>query len=121
MINAILSSVIVATCTTGGSYFGGTKAELTRTDDSVEYRLVVETFKGPDGDGSAKVITDETTSGLNAIHMEDGMMYQFGKSELEIFGVYTQPWDAKLDGEFRRLNARGEVVETIKMTCDFND
>lgn len=121
MINAILSSVIVATCTTGTSYFGGTKAELTRSYDGGEYRLVVETFKGPDGDGSAKVLVDETASSLNAIHMENGMMYQFDKSELEIFGVYSQPYDAQLDGEFRMLNARGEVVDTVKMTCDYND
>jgi hypothetical protein len=121
MINAILSSVIVATCTTGTSYFGGTKAELTRSYDGGEYRLVAESFKGIDGDGFAGVLADETASSLNAIHMEDGMLYQFDKSELEIFGVYSQPYDAQLDGEFRRLNARGEVVETVKMTCDFID
>ena len=120
MISAILSSVIVATCTTGASYTGETKAQLTRSSDSGEYRLVIESSKGVDGDGTAGILADETASYLNAIHMEDGMMYQFDKSELEIFGVYTQPWDAKLDGEFRRLNARGEVVDTLKLTCDYN-
>ncbi len=121
MINAILSSVIVATCTTGMSYTGEIKARLTRSYDGGEYHLVVESFKGVDGDGSAGILADETTSGLNAIHMENGMMYQFEKSELEIFGVFTQPWDAKLDGEFRRLNTRGEVIDTVKMTCDYNE
>ncbi len=121
MINAILASTVIASCLNSGSYFGGTKAQLTRSADEFTYNLVIEEFKGPDGDGRAGVIADETTSSMDAIHMENGMLYEFTGWELEVFGVYTQPYDAKLDGELRKLNSRGEVVSKMPMTCDFND
>ena len=121
MINAIFASTVIASCLNGGSYFGGTKAELTRSADEFTYNLVIEEFKGPDGDGTAGVIADETTSSINAIHLENGMLYQFKGWELEVVGVYTQPYNSKLEGELRKLDSKGDVVSKIPMTCDFND
>jgi hypothetical protein len=121
MLNTILFPIIIAKCTTVLSYYGGTEARLTRSENGAEYRLVVKSVRGIDGDGSSAVLADEKTSALNAIHMEDGMMYQFDKSELEIFGVFTQPNETELDAEFRSLNARGEVIDTVKMKCDYKE
>ncbi|NBQ52110.1 MAG: hypothetical protein EBU49_00805 [Proteobacteria bacterium] len=121
MINTILASAVVASCLDGGSYFGGTRAELTRSADESTYNLLIEEFKGPDGDGRSGVVADETTSSMSAIHLENGMLYQFKGWELEVFGVYTQPYSSKLDGELRKFNSSGEVVSKMPMTCDFND
>ena len=121
MISEIFASTLIASCLNGGgSYLGGTKAELTRTDDETTYRLVVEEFKGPDGDGKSGVIADESTSYMNAIHMEDGMMYQFKGWEFEVFNLSTTPYHDKVTGEVRRLNSLGDVIETTPMACDFN-
>lgn len=119
MITAILAPVLIASCLDFPTYFGFTKVDLTRSDDEFTYQVIVEKFKGPDGDGEAGVIADKLTSHLNAIHMDYGMLYEFDGLELEVHGVFTEPTNDKLVGVLRRLNDKGETVETTNLTCDF--
>jgi hypothetical protein len=120
MITSLVSTII-ATCLSGSSYTGSTQVTLDRSDDQFSYHMVAEATKGPDGDGQDGVIADVTTSSMNAIHMEDGMLYEFEGWELEIFGVWTQPYDAELRGELRQLDQEGKAISTTALTCDFND
>ena len=120
MMSALVSTII-ATCIAGSSYTGSTQVTLDRSDDQFSYLMSAEAIKGPDGDGQEGIIADVTTSSMNAIHMKDGMLYEFKGWELEIFGVWSQPYDAELRGELRQLDQEGKAISTTALTCDFND
>jgi hypothetical protein len=121
MIAQLSGNILIASCIGAQSYFGGTQATLIRDDDAYTYRLVYESVKGPDGDGEAKVIADETESVVAAVHMEDSMLYQFPGWELEIYKVFTGDDKSKLDAVIRKHKSSGEAETVETMTCSFHD
>lgn len=121
MIAQLSGNILIASCIGAQSYFGGTQATLIRDDNAYTYRLVYESIKGPDGEGEAKVIADETESVVAAVHMEDSMLYQFPGWELEIYKVFTGDDKSKLDAVIRKHKSSGEAETVETMTCSFHD